>query len=61
MPNHLDENEIISAMMHDKKFKESQIVFVLPVSIGKVEVVSDVKLEEVISVIQELKKEGQHV
>lgn len=61
MPSHLDENEIVSAMMHDKKFKENQIVFVLPVSIGKVEIVSDVTLDEVLRVIRELKKEGHHV
>lgn len=61
MPSHLDENDIVSAMMHDKKFKENQIVFVLPVSIGKVEIVSDVTLDEVLRVIRELKKEGHHV
>lgn len=61
MPSHLDENEIVSAMMHDKKFKENQIVFVLPVSIGKVEIVSDVTLDEVLRVIRELKKEEHHV
>ncbi|MNW51816.1 3-dehydroquinate synthase [compost metagenome] len=61
MPKQLDENEIISAMMHDKKFKENQIVFVLPLSIGTVEIVSDVKLDEVLRAIRELKKEGQHV
>ena len=31
MPVHLDEDQLISAMMHDKKFTENKIVFVLPV------------------------------
>ncbi|GIO83540.1 3-dehydroquinate synthase [Paenibacillus faecis] len=61
MPEHLDEERIIGAMMHDKKFKEQQLVFVLPVAIGQVEIVSDVKVEEVRRVIRELKKEGPHV
>ncbi|MDN4067500.1 3-dehydroquinate synthase [Paenibacillus vini] len=61
MPGHLEEDQIIGAMMHDKKFKEQQLVFVLPTEIGKVEIVSDVKVEEVRRVISELKEEGHHV
>ncbi|MNJ78221.1 3-dehydroquinate synthase [compost metagenome] len=61
MPRHLNEDDIISAMLHDKKFKENQIVFVLPVRIGEVEIVSDMTLDEVRKVIAELKGEGQHV
>lgn len=61
MPGHLEEDQIIGAMMHDKKFKEQQLVFVLPTEIGKVEIVSDVKVDEVRRVIRELKEEGQHV
>lgn len=61
MPSHLDEDAIIGAMMHDKKFKEQKIVFVLPQSIGKVEIVSDVTVDEVRRVIRELKEEAQRV
>lgn len=61
MPQHLKEEQLISAMMHDKKFTENKIVFVLPVRIGEVEIVSDVTLEEVRQVIAELKGEGQNV
>ncbi|MFD1179695.1 3-dehydroquinate synthase [Paenibacillus puldeungensis] len=61
MPQQHDEHAIIAAMMHDKKFKEQQLVFVLPVEIGKVEIVADVTLDEVRRVIAELKEEGQHV
>lgn len=59
MPQHLSEDDIIGAMMHDKKFKENNIVFVLPVAIGQVEIVSDMTLDEVRRVIRELKQEGQ--
>ncbi|EES72330.1 3-dehydroquinate synthase [Paenibacillus sp. MB22_1] len=61
MPAHLNEQDLIGAMMHDKKFKEQTMVFILPVEIGKVEIVSDVTLDEVRQVIAELKEEGQHV
>lgn len=59
MPQHLSEDDIIGAMLHDKKFKENSIVFVLPVAIGQVEIVSDMTLDEVRKVIRELKQEGQ--
>ncbi|RCX23262.1 3-dehydroquinate synthase [Fontibacillus phaseoli] len=61
MPKHLDEEQIIGAMMHDKKFKEQKLVFILPLSIGKVEIVSDVTVEEVRRAIRDLKEEEQHV
>ncbi|WP_410768361.1 3-dehydroquinate synthase [Fontibacillus sp. BL9] len=61
MPKHLDEEQIVSAMMHDKKFKEQKLVFILPLSIGKVEIVSDVTVDEVRRVIRDLKEEEQHV
>ncbi|WP_068781739.1 3-dehydroquinate synthase [Paenibacillus sp. GM2] len=61
MPEHLEEEQLISAMMHDKKFTENKIVFVLPVQLGKVEIVSDVTLDEVRRVIAELKGERQNV
>jgi len=61
MPAHLNEQDLIGAMMHDKKFKEQTMVFILPVEIGKVEIVSDVTMDEVRRVIAELKEEGQHV
>lgn len=61
LPVEMNEDDIIAAMMHDKKFKENQIIFVLPVVIGEVEIVSDVTLNDVRRVIRELKEEGQHV
>lgn len=61
LPRHLSEDGLIGAMMHDKKFKEQQMVFVLPVAIGQVEIVSDVTQDEVRRVIAELKEEEPHV
>ncbi|GAA0135543.1 3-dehydroquinate synthase [Paenibacillus sp. YSY-4.3] len=61
IPGHLNDDDIISAMLHDKKFKENKIVFILPVRIGEVEIVSDMTLDEVRKVITQLKGEGQHV
>ena len=48
---------IINAMMHDKKFREDQIVFILPKSIGEVEIVKDIQISEVYAVLEQLKKE----
>lgn len=61
IPSQLNADDLVHAMMHDKKFKEQQMVFVLPVDIGKVEIVDDVTLEEVHRVIAELKEEEPHV
>lgn len=58
LPKHIDTESLISALLHDKKFKENRIVFVLPVAIGKVDIVSDITLEEVRSVIEQLKEEA---
>ncbi|CAM3394736.1 3-dehydroquinate synthase [Marinicrinis lubricantis] len=55
IPAHMETDAILEAMMHDKKFKEGQMVFVIPVHIGKVEIRSDVKVEWVREVIEQLK------
>ncbi|MEX2416209.1 MAG: 3-dehydroquinate synthase [Paenibacillaceae bacterium] len=57
LPEHLDTDEIMSAMMHDKKFKEGQMVFVLPTAIGTVEIRKGVQAEIVREVLTELKRE----
>lgn len=57
LPRHLKTDDLIDAMMHDKKFKENNIVFVLPKSIGQVEIVTDIALDEVRDVIEQLKEE----
>jgi 3-dehydroquinate synthase len=56
IPADMSEESILAAMMHDKKFKENKLVFILPTEIGKVEIVSDVTVEQVRQVIVELKE-----
>lgn len=58
IPNTMDEEKIIAAMMHDKKFVENRMVFILPKVIGEVEIVSDILVSEVRDVIRQLKGEN---
>ena len=60
LPEHLDTDAIIDAMMHDKKFKEGTTLFVVPVAIGKVEIRSDVPVQWVREIVEELKAEGEY-
>jgi 3-dehydroquinate synthase len=57
IPEHLDTEEIMSAMMHDKKFKAGQMVFVIPTAIGAVEVRNGIQADMVREVVNELKRE----
>jgi 3-dehydroquinate synthase len=57
LPKHYDTESILSAMMHDKKFKEGSMVFIIPTAIGQVEIRKDVPIEWVREVIEELKEE----
>ncbi|MEX1030578.1 MAG: 3-dehydroquinate synthase [Paenibacillaceae bacterium] len=57
LPDHLDTDEIMSAMMHDKKFKEGQMVFVLPTAIGAVQIRKGIQADMVREVVNELKRE----
>lgn len=56
IPAHYNTDEIIAAMLHDKKFAEGTITFVVPVEIGKVEIRSDIQLDWVREIIEELKQ-----
>jgi 3-dehydroquinate synthase len=58
IPNHLDTDQIMRAMMHDKKFKEGTMVFIIPMEIGKVEIRKDVSVEWVREVVEQLKGGG---
>lgn len=58
LPSHYDEDELMEAMMHDKKFKEGMMTFVVPDSIGSVSIVNNVPESSVREVIAQLKKEG---
>ncbi|MNI06899.1 3-dehydroquinate synthase [compost metagenome] len=58
IPAHMDTDLIISAMMHDKKFKEGTMAFIIPMEIGKVEIRKDVTVDQVRKVVESLKGEA---
>jgi len=58
IPAHYDRDRIMSAMMHDKKFKDGKMVFVVPVAIGKVEIRHDIEAAWIEEIIEELKQEA---
>lgn len=57
VPTHLDTDRIMSAMMHDKKFKEGTMVYIIPTEIGKVEIRKDVTAQQVRQIVDLLKGE----
>lgn len=57
LPAHYDADAIMDAMMHDKKFKEGTMVFVVPTAIGKVDIVKDVPVAWVREIVEQLKLE----
>lgn len=56
IPEHMSVDSIMSAMMHDKKFKEGTMVFIVPVAIGKVEIMKNISAELVREIVAELKE-----
>ncbi len=58
LPEHLDTDEIMNAMMHDKKFQEGTMVFIIPTEIGKVEINKSVSAAAVREVVEQLKQEA---
>ncbi|WP_019909978.1 3-dehydroquinate synthase [Paenibacillus sp. HW567] len=58
LPAQYSEDELMEAMMHDKKFKEGKMTFVVPDSIGAVSIVNEVQQSAVREVLAQLKKEG---
>lgn len=57
IPAHLDTDAIMSAMMHDKKFLEGTIVFIVPTDIGKVHINKNVSAALVREIVERLKRE----
>lgn len=57
LPKHLDTEQLLAAMMHDKKFKEGVVTFVVPRAIGRVDIVKDISIEMVREVIEQLREE----
>jgi 3-dehydroquinate synthase len=58
LPAHLDTDKIMAAMMHDKKFQDGKMVFIVPTDIGKVVIRNDVSADGVREIVEELKREG---
>ncbi|GIP37465.1 3-dehydroquinate synthase [Paenibacillus sp. J31TS4] len=59
IPSHLGTDAIMSALMHDKKFKEGRAVFIVPTAIGAVEINKEIPVEWVREIVEELKREEQ--
>ncbi len=59
LPQHYDVDAIMEAMMHDKKFTEGTMVFIVPTAIGKVEIKPNVPVEWVREIVEELKLEDE--
>ncbi|MGF9713427.1 3-dehydroquinate synthase [Paenibacillus naphthalenovorans] len=57
VPAHMDTDEIMKAMMYDKKFREGKMVFIVPTDIGKVEINKNVSAEWVRDIVDQLKQE----
>ena len=61
LPAALDTDAIMNAMMHDKKFKEGSMVYVVPTAIGKVVIDKNMSAERVRRVVEQLKEEDIQV
>jgi 3-dehydroquinate synthase len=55
----LGEDELMAAMMHDKKFKENTMVFIVPDAIGSVSIVKDIPQQLVRDILKQLRKGGK--
>ncbi|BBH20987.1 3-dehydroquinate synthase [Paenibacillus baekrokdamisoli] len=58
LPEHLDTDAIMEAMMHDKKFAEGTMVFIVPIEIGKVEINKSVSAALIREIVEQLKQEA---
>ncbi|MFD0586908.1 3-dehydroquinate synthase [Paenibacillus sp. GCM10027627] len=59
LPKHFDIDAVMAAMMHDKKFAEGTMVFIVPTSIGEVEIKPNVPVEWIREIVEELKLEAE--
>jgi 3-dehydroquinate synthase len=57
LPQQYNIDDIITAMMHDKKFDSGRMTFIIPTEIGQVEINNQITLEQVIEVLEQLKQE----
>ncbi|CAM2800618.1 3-dehydroquinate synthase [Paenibacillus sediminis] len=61
MPKHLDTDQVMNAMMHDKKFKEGNMVYIVPKAIGQVYIDTNMKVSAVRNMVERLKEGDIHV
>ncbi len=54
VPLHVDRDDVVDAMMHDKKRVKGRLRFILPVSIGEVQIRDDVPAEQVYQTLEAL-------
>ncbi|MCQ4085794.1 3-dehydroquinate synthase [Saccharibacillus sp. JS10] len=59
LPEDMDTEKLMSAMQRDKKFREGKMVFIVPTSIGSVEISSDIEADAVRRIIERLKRSEQ--
>ncbi|MHA0855451.1 3-dehydroquinate synthase [Paenibacillus sp. CMAA1364] len=59
MAAHLSTDDIMNAMKHDKKFREGQMLFIIPESIGSVSIVKDIPEQLVRHTIDQLREGGK--
>ncbi|MBW5446633.1 3-dehydroquinate synthase [Cohnella sp. CFH 77786] len=58
IPSGIDPDAVMKAMQHDKKFTEGHMVFVVPTSIGSVEIRKDVPAVWVREIVEQLREEN---
>ncbi|WP_127588372.1 3-dehydroquinate synthase [Paenibacillus koleovorans] len=58
IPAHMGTDAIMEVMMHDKKFKEGSMVFIVPVEIGKVEINNRISSGAVRTVLDAMRGEA---
>lgn len=58
LPKHMDVDRIMKAMMHDKKFTNDYMVFIIPTEIGKVEINKQISSATVKEIVEQLKGEA---
>ncbi|AJY77165.1 3-dehydroquinate synthase [Paenibacillus beijingensis] len=58
LPEQYDTDAIMKAMMHDKKFGEGTVTFIVPTAIGKVEINKQIDVTMIRDIVNELKQEA---
>ncbi|MNO79823.1 3-dehydroquinate synthase [compost metagenome] len=62
MAANISTDDIMNAMMHDKKFREGHMLFIIPDAIGTVSIVKDIPVQLIRETIDQLREgEEAHV